>query len=1644
MIPGCKIHANLGYPSGKRYNLEYLGDDDLLSCAGNTFQVLNMKTLEKSVIPGQNSRGVAAITIHPTLPLFAVAEKGEKPRILIYSYPEMEVKHTLEKGTERTYSDIQFSPQGDKLASVGNAPDYLLTVWDWKNGVITLHTKAFSQEVYRVCFSPNAPGRLCTSGMGHIRFWKMAKTFTGLKLQGDIGKFGNVDISDVTAFVELQDGRVISGSEDGHLLMWEGGFIQFQLAKKDGSPCHDGEIEFVALEGRKIISSGKDGWVRSWNLANFEYAEVSEEDPKVRIPPSDEVQVKGAHVAGMRRGKDHWLIQDKNGGLLKLSIPDFKIETISRFHAGGITGGFMSTKAHNMITCGEDGSIRCWDLLNKTEIFSKKLGAAASCIIPVPESLCKSENRILMGFADGVLRQFERRNKGFELVHVCKPHNVTILSVAISPDGTTLATAAEDKTIFFLDVKLGYTPIGFVKIKNGSCASSMSWGPDSKHLVVSAGTDIFQFPCPKTSDYPDEKERKTFEIELKTKSLQLNVSAKVAQQEAMKKEQAEEEKEKKQAEEGGDAKDEAAEKSAEEIEQKTIPDHVSFCKVRDDSKILVGLQPGNFESLKESGLLFNLDAKYSKVYLVSFADADSSESPDKPSIAAESVYVDLGVDFGIVKLISTSQSGKYLTFGSHSGKVQVRSKEDPSSKSFKLGLHDGDEGAITAACLTFDDKVLATCGRDGNFFIYNLSIEKALTQQEDPEMKAPAVVEEKLPGMGEGVDDITDSKIYSFEEAKLKKELDDKRTAAEKKKDAVRAEIVKLRTEFKKLLHANSLLPVSERIDRDAFEIDPELMGELRRKSEAKVQEVVDELAYQAEKVEVQLQKLKKRFFKNLLVEHIRLYGFRDKFVVTSFRVMDLTDQQKADIKMIHGLLKTELMKHGQPSQKLSLPQGVPGALDYKPGETLGTGNTGKDAEENKKIRESRENMMVELEAKKPDPHKPSPEDLKIMEHARANLGDFKLKSAPDYVVPASQRINTEKKRRQMLLVLDSVMKVKMQYNRKFLAMRNLKRTLTNNIKKDNEVVRAINSKLGIEEELWEPTVERDEWPEERDLVTDDDLEEFKRVLAARAKAKAGAGSGFGGGDDDEDEKEEVKKTPRENVAKLSRREKEIQAYIEKTGYPEVDETTKNRQRLNTMLLTVKRQRIKHRINEAVKAFDKALRKLRVEKVRLDVDLKATDLRMLTLSEELKLLQKFEATENEMLDKRNKAMKSIKDIEQNMKQCSTTLKERKTAAETCLEEQKKIQSSFDEILEHHLPKDESGLKDSMRNTLKRIFNKKIKRKRPKEDRGESEEEDSDEDSSESEDSEDQDVCPADCPTHVFDKILDLRETKTDREEEMMAIKKACADEEQKFKSLELKVAQVQKELAKSEHELELFQLKKQKALNQIKMRIPLKLSQIKYVDDGSMPEDIGQALVFTLEQKQSLAHNLAKVKMEQQMLADRLSKLKKQYRVLKNDLKNKEKQIEKEEETMKDVMVLKFGREIDLKILRSSGIDSELVEMQTKLSETEEANHKALQEWDVKIRLARERLSHVVRQNTISLERMELLKKSQFSLEEKLTETSKQPGQTKDPKLESFKLEKSEMLKLVKMQEAEINALKAEIHVLSMKGGDVFNVSTNR
>lgn len=254
--------------------------------------------METRIFHGTDVDGIGSISVHPSRKYFAVAEKGVSPNIYIYEYPSLKLYRVCRKGTELMFAHCEFSGSGTMLASLGGAPDYTLTVWDWMKQKVILKAKAFSQEIYKVSFSPYTDDILFTAGSGHIRFWKMAQTFTGLKLQGEIAKFGQLELSDVSSYYELPDGKVVSGSEYGNLIVWEGQFVKAQLMldEEAKTPLHKGMIEVLLQDDDCFVSAGADGYIKWWKINEVDSAEA-EEGLDVAIAPVKEILIS-AHPDG--------------------------------------------------------------------------------------------------------------------------------------------------------------------------------------------------------------------------------------------------------------------------------------------------------------------------------------------------------------------------------------------------------------------------------------------------------------------------------------------------------------------------------------------------------------------------------------------------------------------------------------------------------------------------------------------------------------------------------------------------------------------------------------------------------------------------------------------------------------------------------------------------------------------------------------------------------------------------------------------------------------------------------------------------------------------------------------------------------------------------------------------------------------------------------------------------------------------------------------------------------------------------------------------------------------------------------------------------------------------------------------------------
>ena len=457
------LFHNFGADFTRKNNLQLIEQSVVIYALGNTVVFENIEDNTKKYLLGLDDGGVGCVAVHPSKKMFAVGGRGFQPNVYIYSYPELIVINVLKGGAERGYSSLSYNAHGNKLATVATSPDYMLTVWDWQKELVELHAKAFGQEVFGVKFSKDDDARLCTSGTGHIRFWKMASTFTGLKLQGHIGKFGKVELSDVYAIEELPDGKVVSGTESGALLLWEGNFIKCRFVQVGGKPCHVGNVTYVELdrEEKCVITAAADGWIRWWDFTAIDQSEVDADIsldfellPVAEYYLGDGHGVKGMLDCGNQGLYRSFVVHDSQGSttVLKFSLTEpiepfeegddrasmvkkgmFKgsvsrsvlayteagdftddnidkpsAKNVAEYHSGAVTGLCTFPDAHVAVTSGVDGAVRVWDYANKSLLCSRRFDVAATSLANIPAELNhqleKDAKHILVGFADGTAR----------------------------------------------------------------------------------------------------------------------------------------------------------------------------------------------------------------------------------------------------------------------------------------------------------------------------------------------------------------------------------------------------------------------------------------------------------------------------------------------------------------------------------------------------------------------------------------------------------------------------------------------------------------------------------------------------------------------------------------------------------------------------------------------------------------------------------------------------------------------------------------------------------------------------------------------------------------------------------------------------------------------------------------------------------------------------------------------------------------------------------------------------------------------------------------------------------------------------------------------------------------------------------------
>lgn len=1018
--------------------------------------------------------------------------------------------------------------------------------------------------------------------------------------------------------------------------------------------------------------------------------------------------------------------------------------------------------------------------------------------------------------------------------------------------------------------------------------------------------------------------------------------------------------------------------------------------------------------------------------------------------------------------LSYSHKSKYLVSGSSDGIVRICSLESEKAKQGKdhsgmlsdyveVGMHGG---GVSCIATSFDESVIVTAASDGSCFILKNFLEEETVESrikipKEPALPLPTVVAAELPQFSE---EITFKAHYSIEESKKKTDRDKKVSNAETKKAALREKVTEIRERFNALLTKNQDKPEVERLSRSEFLIDLNIQDMLDKKVADVLEETELEEAYENEKSRIGLEKLHKFFFEKIEVERIVLHAFKSKLATSTFRTTKLPPSVQQELDQIKEEAKAaeaeQEKKDGAAKDKEG--QGIKPAKKRKDSNALeqSVAQDGKQAKkkEDKHTREvekklNKQEMRREQRRKrdmewnafnktKPDEKFENPEDVAAIQTAIDNMGDFKLKSDPNYIAPEEERTNVDKKRRQLVLLDAKIHGIKMQFNKKLLSLRDLKKGLIEQISESNKKLTSLRKELKQTEQLFEPKMLPEEIPELRYEVKAKEIEDF---IAKQEKEAAGGGDGglggfggFGGAAKSAGAAAAAKKGPSLagaakvlGFAKKIRRsslagERRFSAIAEfRASDIEINEMVQMKRKLQHQV-----EKIENQIKVSVSDFDVNLDKLRQEKFMLQADLKMAEIRRIILVKELAILKECEKRDNLLINKMNNKAGEKGEIINKITNCTEKIEEKNSEINKVLEKKNKILAEFDSLVEDG---------STFREQLQKIFLRKIKRHKKNAKR--TEDFDSEEESDSEEEDEAEEICPPGCDQSLYEKVCDLREKRLDQEEIDVELKKQLETFNKEKESLKKKQNLINQSVKAINEEIISFQKEKQAKLNEIVLVVTLKMHQIEYLVESKLPLDLSEALVFPKTSLKRLEERVGELIEEKAQLKQEQKELRKQHKQMLRDNKVKEGRINELQSKARDIQLLKFGQLIDLDLLDKMGVNKTTEDLKENLMRQEKQFIQDLAQWNKKIESAKRDLADLTQENTNFLNKLAELTSSQRQIDLKLTRTQNELFTNPAAQRKKEIAARDHLIEVINSQAQQIDALKQEINLLRHKSG---------
>ena len=453
-----------------RDNVQFTSQGEVVFHSAALGIVLNRETGQQRFY-NCHTDDIISLTIHPSKDICATGQVDRDPAIHVWDIQEMKTISIFQGVHERGVCALEFTNDGKRLLSVGLEDNHQVAVWDWRRGECISKVNGSKDKVFCVISDPLDASRFVTTGVKHIKFWRIVGATSEGK-RGICGDKGETTSHLCGAFGK-EENRFYSGTSNGKIYVWIGTNLNNTVDAHSG-PC----FTITSLD-EGFISGGKDGIINLWS--NFcdeklkEYAvakdNISEDSTGTLLddnPPIRTIIIDhGKLLAG-----------SKNGEILEIDR-DGPIKVLAQGHGPGELWGLTcSPVANRAATYSDDGTVRIWDLDTYGMIAAKNIGSAGRAIVYPPDG-----SVLAIGQTDGGVIVLDAET--LEQNAAFKHRKQNISDLKFDPFGRYLAVGSHENAVDIYSLNKRKR-IGICRGAS-SYITHVDWSTDGKVIQINSG-----------------------------------------------------------------------------------------------------------------------------------------------------------------------------------------------------------------------------------------------------------------------------------------------------------------------------------------------------------------------------------------------------------------------------------------------------------------------------------------------------------------------------------------------------------------------------------------------------------------------------------------------------------------------------------------------------------------------------------------------------------------------------------------------------------------------------------------------------------------------------------------------------------------------------------------------------------------------------------------------------------------------------------------------------------------------------------------------------------------------------------------------------------------------------------------------------